>query len=91
MRVPGHAVGLTAARSVADPWKTTVWRAAQERWTLGAVREPCAVSLTFHVTPPRFRDTAIFNLLKSTIDGLGRAIFDQSTAGHHGSWGTDDW
>ena len=91
IRVPGHAAGLTAERAVADAWKNAVWNESQRQWSHDIVREPCAVTLVFHMTPQRFRGTAPFNLLKSTIDGLGRAIFAQSAAGHPGPWGTEDW
>lgn len=95
IRVPGLAAGLTAARSIADPWKVSVWEAARLQWPREPLYEPCSVRLTFALPGARFADTALCNLLKSTIDGLGRAIFKQSPSGHPRTMGygrlVDTW
>jgi hypothetical protein len=89
--VPGQAAGLTAARTVAEPWKIAVADAVRRQWTGGYLSEPCVVRLTFNVGPARFRDTAIFNLLKSVIDGLSHVIFAPDPSGQPGPWARQDW
>jgi hypothetical protein len=92
VRVPGSPAGLTASREVAEPWKRAIAdavRAARQRTDF--VREPCAIDLAFHLTPARQKDTALYNLLKSTIDGLSNAVFAPSPSGQPGEWSREDW
>jgi hypothetical protein len=91
LNVTGRPALLTSSRAISDAWKTAVWTAAVERWTLGTVAEPCSVSLTFRIPRASFAATAIGNLLKSTIDGLSRALFAHVTSGQPGPWSTEDW
>ena len=48
-------------------------------------------SITFRLSPDRYRDTAIFNLLKATIDGVSAVLFDAVPAGPRQRWSYEDW
>lgn len=87
--VPGHAAGLTASKNVAEPWKLSVWQAVKDAWQQGYLKEPCAVCFTFNLEPSLYKQTAVYNLLKSTTDSLSRAIFDKCPGGTE--WNREDW
>lgn len=89
--VPGRAAGLTAASSIAEPWKQSVQQAVRAKWPGSYLAEECAIRLTFRLEPARFRDTALFNLLKATIDGLSNVLFASSPGRNPSSWHREDW
>jgi hypothetical protein len=89
--VPGFAATLTAPKAIAEPWKIAVADAVGRHRTEGPLQEPVRVELLFGIPETRFRDTAVFNLLKSTIDGLSAALFHPSPSGQPGPWSREDW
>jgi len=89
--VPGNPVTLTALAQVADPWKRAVSTAVRAQWSGGFLRDPCAVVLDFSLVPGRYHTTAVFNLLKATIDGLSHVIFKPSPSGQPGPWSREDF
>ena len=89
--VGGSAAGLTAPVTIALPWKERVAAEVARRWSHGYLEEDCAVHLTFNLTPGKFKQTAVFNLLKSTIDGLSEPIFAPGAQGHKSRWNRQDW
>lgn len=89
--VPSNPVTLTALAKIADPWKRAVADAVRAQWLGGFLHEPCAVALDFSLAPGRYRTTAVFNLLKATIDGLSYVIFASSPSGQPGPWSREDF
>ncbi len=89
--VMGQAAGLTASAKVAEPWKQLVSRKVGSEWHHGCIEEPCAISLTYNMPGSSFKRTALFNLLKSTIDGLGDPVFAHCAKGHSSRWNREDW
>jgi len=87
--VPGHAASLSATQNIAEPWKLSVWQAVKDVWQQGYLKEPCAVRFTFNLETSLYKQTAVYNLLKSTTDGLSRAIFDKCPGGSE--WNREDW
>ncbi len=87
----GAAAGLIASRDKAEPWKTAAAQAVAAKHVGGYIREPCAVQLSFNMVHARYADTALFNLLKATIDGLSNTIFATSPSGQPGVWSREDW
>jgi len=84
--VPGRAAGLAAPKNIAELWKESVWQAVKAVWQQGYLEESCAVRFTFNLKRPRYEQTAVYNLLKSTIDGLSRAIFAKCSGGAEWNW-----
>jgi Holliday junction resolvase RusA-like endonuclease len=89
--VSGSPAILSGDKATADTWKEAVARAVAAKHMSGYIKEPCGVHFTFNVMPSRFRDTALFNLLKSTIDGLSNVVFAASPSGQPGKWSREDW
>jgi hypothetical protein len=89
--VQGRAASLTAAGAVAEPWKWAVAEAVAAVWGGGYIQEPCSVDLTFALGPARFADTALFNLLKATVDGLSHALFAPARGKSPSPWHREDW
>ena len=89
--VPGNPVTLTAPARVADPWKRAVSAAVRAQWTGGFLDDACAVLLDFSLTPGRYPTTAVYNLLKATVDGLSHVIFKPSPSGQPGPWSREDF
>ena len=89
--VPGNPVTLTAPVHVADPWKRAVSAAVHAEWTCGFLDEACAVLLEFSLLPGRYPTTAVFNLLKATVDGLSHVIFKPAASGQPGPWSREDF
>lgn len=90
--VPGHPATLTAERSTAEPWKQAIAAAVGAQWSGGYISEPCSIDLIFDLRPDRYRSTAVFNLLKATIDGVANAVFAPATGGGQpGPWHREDW
>jgi hypothetical protein len=89
--VPGRVALLTAPVAVAEPWKWAVAEAVAAAWRGAYIQEPCAVDLTFALGPARFADTALFNLLKATVDGLSHALFAPAHGKSPGPWHREDW
>ena len=89
--VPGNAPTLTAPAGVAEPWKLAVSDAVHAKWTGGFLNNPCAVVLHFSLAHGRYRSTALFNLLKATIDGISHTIFKPSPSGQPGPWSREDF
>jgi hypothetical protein len=87
----GFAAGLTANRTVAEPWKERVASTARAGWSGAYLSEPVGLEIGFLLPPERYRTTAVFNLLKSTIDGLSAAVFAASAGGQPGPWSREDW
>jgi hypothetical protein len=54
-------------------WKTAVFEVLKE--SCHTLSQPIAVELTFRLQPTRLASTALTNLLKAAIDGVGRAVF----------------
>ncbi len=86
--VEGRPATLTAK---GEEWKTRVSQRCADAWTRGPIEEVCSVQLDFSVEASWLPIVALHNLLKQTIDGMGRAVFLQSPSGQPGPWGTDDW
>jgi hypothetical protein len=92
VRVPGSPPTDIASRAIAVPWKRLVAAAVRSaRETVEFVREDCAVELAFYVAPARAKDTAVYSLLKSTIDGMANAVFAPLARGNAGEWNREDW
>jgi hypothetical protein len=90
--VQGTPAVLTATGSVATIWKESVAIAARGAFPQGYVlAEPCHVELVFHLSPIAYAMTALHNLLKATIDGLGQAVFAASPGTKLTKWHTEDW
>jgi len=89
--VPGNPVTLTAPARVADPWKRAVSAAVRAQWTGGSLDDACAVLLDFSLLPGRYPTTAVFNLLKATVDGLSYVVFKPSPSGRPGPWSREDF
>lgn len=89
--VAGRAAGLTALSRIAEPWKIAVAQAVRSVYVGPFINEPCAIDLTFNVDSARMKDTAIYNLLKATIDELSNIIFAGSPSGPRGQWSREDW
>lgn len=89
--IPGYAAGLTASSTIAEPWKQAVADAVRKEWAGGFLREPVRLELLFGLPPGRFRMTAVYNLLKATVDGLSNVIFAPSPSGQRGPWAREDW
>ncbi len=90
--VQGNPAVLTATGNVATSWKELVAAAARGAFPQGYVlAEPCHVELKFHLPPTTYATTALHNLLKATIDGLGQAMFAASPGTKLTKWHTEDW
>jgi len=87
----GRPALLTDPSRVAEQWKCRVAEKVGNKWPHGYIEEPCAVQLAFDLQRARFGDTALFNLLKHTIDGLSHVIFAPSTFGKPSPWNRQDW
>ncbi len=88
--VTGRAAVLTALKPTALPWKLACFEAAKGQWTGDFLAEPCTLDLTFTLDPVNYKRTALFNLLKSTVDGVARALFAPARVGA-GEWDCADW
>jgi hypothetical protein len=90
--VSGSPAVLTAAASIATPWKEKVASTIRVLWPDNyALAEPCHLELNFHLSPTMYAMTALHNLLKATIDGLGQVVFAASPGTKLTKWHTEDW
>ena len=89
--VQGNPVTMTAPAYVADPWKRAVAAAVCAQFAGDFLREPCAVELDFSLLRDRYSTTAVFNLLKATLDGLSHVVFAPSPSGQPGPWSREDF
>ena len=88
----GDPAVLTAAESVATRWKELVAAATRGAFPQGYVlAESCHVELIFHLPPKTYATTALHNLLKAPIDGLGQVLFAPSQGTKLTKWHTEDW
>ncbi|HZS91995.1 MAG TPA: hypothetical protein VFE42_31485 [Chloroflexota bacterium] len=86
--IPGYAAPLAAPGPIAETFKRAVADAARCVWQGPFVKKPCAVRLTYDLDDGRYATTALFNLLKSVIDGLGHVAFAPAHGGS-GKWHID--
>ncbi len=87
--IPGYAAPLAAPGPIAETFKRAVADAARCVWQGPFVKKPCAVRLTYDLDDGRYATTALFNLLKSVIDGLGHVAFAPAHGGS-GKWHRED-
>jgi hypothetical protein len=55
------------------------------------IQDPCDVVLSFDLDAAAVRNTALFNLLKATIDGLSSVLFAPANPAKPTDWHREDW
>jgi hypothetical protein len=88
--IAGQATVLTSAGKAAEEWKRQIAQTVLPKWRRAPLRQACGIRLTYNQSPARYRDTALVNLLKGTIDGLGSVVFAPSRSGGR-PYDTEDW